>query len=186
MSSAALYTSTTSKNYTLTPDVQYTPAGRHADQIAMAVTVPGPNPFGTVTSAILTISASTVTGILRYTYDPHWLGGSGTHDPVRYKLELSATNDYDAVPVEVPFNADYALGAPGPSHVPANSELALLLIHPEVCLVLRPAQRQVAPTVVNGVPAWERVGHARIPRVFLDLYQIDWMSGSEVRKFHIV
>jgi hypothetical protein len=151
----------------------------------MAVTVLGQNPFGTVTSAVLTIEASANTAVLRYTYDPHWLGGSGTLDLVRYKLELQATDD-DSGPVEVPFNADYALGAPGPSHVPANSELVLLLIHPEVCLVLRPAQRTVAPMVVNRVPAWERVGYARIPSVFLNSYQIDWMSGSEVRKFHIV
>lgn len=152
----------------------------------MAVTVPGQNPFGTVTSAILTIEASANTGILRYTYDPHWLGGAGNHDLVRYKLEFTINRCDTSEAVEVPFDADYSLGAEGPSQVPANSELTLLLIHPKVCLVLRPAQRSVAPIVVNGVPAWERVGHARIPEAFVNYYNIDWMSGSEVRKFHIV
>jgi hypothetical protein len=152
----------------------------------MAVTVPGANPFGTVTSAILTIEASANTGILRYTYDPHWLGGSGTHDPVRYNIELSIARG-DAIELqEIPFDADYSLGAEGPSNVPADSEITLLLIHTKVCLVLRPAQREAAPTVVNGVQAWERIGHARIPETFITYYNIDWMSGSEVKKFHIV
>ena len=152
----------------------------------MAVTVPGQNPFGTVTTAILTIEASATTGTLRYTYDPHWLGGEGKHDPVRYKLELQTSRGDEDETIEVPFDADYSLGADGPSIVPADSELALLLIHPKVCLVLRPAQRTVSPTVVNGVPAWERVGIARISDNLLNYYRIDWMHGSEVRKFHIV
>jgi hypothetical protein len=152
----------------------------------MAVTVPGQNPFGSVTSAILTIEASANTGTLRYTYDPHWLGGTGKHDPVRYKLELTMTRGDMTEQHEVQFDADYSLGAEGESHVPANSELTLLLIHPKVCLVLRPAQRSVAPTVFNGIPTWERIGHARIPEAYVNYYNIDWMSGSEVRKFHIV
>jgi hypothetical protein len=165
---------------------QYTAAGCQADKIEMAVTVPGQNPFGTVTSAILTIEASATTGTLRYTYDPHWLGGGGQHDPVRYKLEIEIARADSRENIEVPFQADYSLGADGPSKVPDETKLTLLLIHPKVCLVLRPAQRDIAPTVVNGVPAWERVGIARISDALLKYYRIDWMSGSEVRKFHIV
>jgi hypothetical protein len=52
--------------------------------------------------------------------------------------------------------------------------------------VLRPAQRPIAPTVVNGAPAWERIGHVRISDALLNYYHFDWMSGSEVKKFHIV
>ena len=152
----------------------------------MAVTVAGQNPFGAVTSAILTIEASATTGILRYTYDPHWLGGAGEHDPVHYKLELKTIRGDEIEMTEVPFHADYSLGVEGPSLVPANSKLTLLLIHPKVCLVLRPAQRAVSPIVVNGVPAWERVGIARISDNLLNVFRIDWMHGSEVRKFHIV
>ncbi|KAH6463713.1 hypothetical protein HBI57_054820 [Parastagonospora nodorum] len=164
----------------------YTAAGSHPDNIAMAVTVPGANPFGSVASAILTIEASSNIGVLRYTYDPHWLGGAGKHDPVRYKIEVSIARGDAIESHEIPFEADYSLGAEGESHVPADSEVVLLLIHPQVCLVLRPAQRVVAPVVVNGGPAWERIGHARIPEAFVNYYSIDWMSGSEVRKFHIV
>jgi hypothetical protein len=152
----------------------------------MAVTVPGQNPFGTVTSAILTVEASATTGVLRYTYDPYWLGGKGNHDPVRYKLEITTLRGDSTETVDVPFHADYSLGAAGPSNVAADTELTLLLIHPKVSLVLRPAQRSVAPTIVNGVAAWERVGIARISDALLNYYHIDWMSGSEVRKFHIV
>jgi hypothetical protein len=152
----------------------------------MAVNVPGQNLYGTVTSAILTIEASAVTGVLRYTYDPHWLGGKGDYDPVRYNLELSAARGGSDEIIEVPLDADYSLGAAGPSLVPDRSELTLVLIHPKICLVLRPAQRPTAPTVVNGVPAWERVGHARIQEALLNYYHFDWMSGSEVKKFHIV
>jgi hypothetical protein len=166
--------------------MQYIAAGHHVDKIAMAVTVPGQNPFGTVTSAILTIQASTITCVLRYTYEPHWLGGKGDHDPVRYNLELSAARgDSDEI-LEVPFDADYSLGAAGPSLVPDHSELTIVLIHPRICLVLRPAQRPIAPTVVNGAPAWERIGHVRISDALLNYYHFDWMSGSEVKKFHIV
>ncbi|KAH8731948.1 heterokaryon incompatibility protein-domain-containing protein [Phaeosphaeriaceae sp. PMI808] len=161
-------------------------AGLHADKIEMAVNVPGQNRFGTVTSAILTIEASATTGTLRYTYDPHWLGGKGNHDPVRYKLEITISRYDSNEPVEVPFFADYSLGAEGAALVPADSELTLLLIHPKVCLVLRPASRPVAPTIVKGVAAWERVGIARISDALLNYYHIDWMSGSEVKKFHIV
>ncbi|KAH7071302.1 heterokaryon incompatibility protein-domain-containing protein [Paraphoma chrysanthemicola] len=167
-------------------DPYYTAAGTHADKIEMAVTVPGQNPFGTVTSAILTISASATTGTLRYTYDPHWLGGGGQHDPVRYKLEIEIARQDAKENIQVPFHADYSLGAPGPSNVPDEAKLTLLLIHPKVCLVLRPAVRDVAPLVVNGVVAWERVGIARISDALVMYYRIDWMSGSEVRKFHIV
>jgi hypothetical protein len=152
----------------------------------MAVNVPGQNPYGTVSSAILTIEASAITGVLRYTYEPHWLGGKGDFDPVRYNLELSAARgDSDEI-IEVPLDADYSLGAAGPSLVPDRSELTLVLIHPKICLVLRPAQRPTAPTFVNGVAAWERVGHARIQEALLNYYYFDWMSGSEVKKFHIV
>ncbi|KAH7079529.1 heterokaryon incompatibility protein-domain-containing protein [Paraphoma chrysanthemicola] len=166
--------------------IEYTAAGAHADKIEMAVTVPGQNPFGTVTSAILTISASATIGTLRYTYDPHWLGGGGQHDPVRYKLEIEIARQDAKENIEVPFHADYSLGAPGPSNVPDEAKLTLLLIHPKVCLVLRPAARDVAPMVVNGIVAWERVGIARISDALVMYYRIDWMSGSEVRKFHIV
>lgn len=152
----------------------------------MAVTIPGQNPFGTVTSAILTIEASATTATLRYTYDPHWLGGAGEHDPVRYKLELQAPRGDSESPIEIAFDADYSLGAEGPSLVPADTELTMLLIHPKVCLVLRPARRTVSPMVVNGVPAWERVGVARISENLLNVFRVDWMHGSEVRKFHIV
>ncbi|KAF2025486.1 HET-domain-containing protein [Setomelanomma holmii] len=164
----------------------YTVAGTQVDKIEMAVTVPGQNPFGTVTSAILTIEASSIKGTLRYTYDPHWLGGAGHHDPVRYKLEIMISRDDAQEPVEVPFQADYSLGAIGPSNVPDNWSLTLLLIHPKVCLVLRPAQRDVAPTVVRGEPTWERIGIARISDALVTYYRIDWMIGSSVKKFHIV
>lgn len=152
----------------------------------MAVTVPGQNPFGTVTSAILTIEASATTATLRYAYGPHWLGGAGDHDPVRYSLELNTSRGDQDETTEIPFDADYSLGAEGSSLVPANTELAMLLIHPKICLVLRPAQRTVAPTVVNGMPTWERVGIVRISENILNVFRIDWMHGSEIRKFHIV
>jgi hypothetical protein len=64
------------------------------------------------------------------------------------------------VPIDVLFDADYLLSAVGSSLVPVDSELTLLLIHSKVCLVLRPAQRGVAPTMMNGALAWERVGIA--------------------------
>lgn len=153
---------------------QYIAAGSHPEKIAMAVTVPGANPFGSVTSAILTIEASSNIGVLRYIYDPH------------YMIEVSIPRGDALESHEIPFEADYSLCAEGDSHVPADSEVVLLLIHPQVCLVLRPARPSSAPVVVNGVPAWERIGHARIPEAFVSYYSIDWMSGSEVRKFHIV
>lgn len=175
---------------------QYNAAGQRPDKIAMAVTVPGQNPFGTVTSAVLTIEASATTATLRYTYDPHWLGGKGDHDPVRYKLELEHgrqqtadvldDGDQPAETVEIPFLADYALGAVGPSCIPANSQLILLLIHPKVCLVLRHAWRNGSLLEFNGEVAWERVGIARISDAMLNYYRIDWMKNSEVKKFHIV
>jgi hypothetical protein len=165
---------------------QYIAAGHRVDKIEMAVTVPGQNIYGTVTSAILTIEASAVTGVLRYTYDPHWLGGKGDYDPVRYNLEFSAARGDSDETIEVPFDADYSLSAAGPSFVPDHSELTLVLIHPKICLVLRPAQRPTTHTVINGVTAWERIGHARISNALLDYYHFDWMSGSEVKKFHIV
>jgi hypothetical protein len=152
----------------------------------MAVKVPGQNPFGAVSSAVLTIEASATTALLRYTYDPHWLGGKGNHDPVRYKLELTTLRGDSVETVDVPFFADYSLGAEGSSNVAANSQLTLLLIHPKVSLVLRPAQRSVAPTSFNGAATWERVGIARISDALLNYYRIDWMSGSKVEKFHIV
>jgi len=153
---------------------QYIAAGSHPDKIAMAVTVPGANPFGSVTSAILTIEASSNIGVLRYTYDPH------------YMIEVSIAKGDAIEHHQIPFEADYSLDAEGESHVPVDSEVMLLLIHAQVCLVLRPGRRSVAPVVVNGEPAWERIGHARIPEAFVNYYGIDWMNGSEIRKFHIV
>jgi hypothetical protein len=169
----------------LDPQPQYTVAGQNADKIEMAVTVPGQNPFGAVTSAILTIEASATTATLRYTYAPHWLDGAGAHDFLHYKLEFAPRTNSD-VPIGVLFDADYLLSASGTSHVPENSELTLLLIHPKVCLVLRPAQRAVAPTIVNRAITWERVGIARISENLINYYGVDWMAGSEVRRFHIV
>ncbi|OAL04456.1 HET-domain-containing protein [Phaeosphaeriaceae sp. SRC1lsM3a] len=189
--SATLFRSTSS-------DVtQYTAAGAHASQIAMSLTVPGSNPYGTVTSGILTLSASSKPCILHYISSPaHWLprrinstsSTSSAHDPaVRYKLEFTVPSaDDGAGPIELPFEADYALSVAGESYVPPNTELMLCLVHPEVCLVLRHAQRSVAPRYVNSVQAWERVGHVRIPRTMVEMYGIDWMRGSEVRKFVIV
>lgn len=177
----------------------YTAAGAHASQISMSLTVPGSNPYGTVTSAILTLSASSKPCILRYISDPiHWLprrlnsnsSTSSHHGPVRYKLDLaipsSSSSGGGASQIELPFEADYALNVSGEGYVPPNTELMLLLIHPEVCLVLRHAQRSGAPKIVNGVQAWERVGHVRISREMVGMYGIEWMGGSEVRKFVIV
>jgi hypothetical protein len=175
---------------------QYNAAGQRPDRITMAVTVPGKNPFGTVTSAVLTIEASATTATLRYIYAPHWLDGKGEHDPVRYKLELEyggqqvvdASDDcaQSAETIDIPFLADYSLGAAGPSCVPADSQLTLLLIHPKVCLVLRHAWRHGSRLEINGEIAWERVGIARISDALLNYYRIDWMKNSKVRKFHIV
>jgi hypothetical protein len=171
--------------HTLSPQPQYTAAGQHADKIEMAVTVPGQNPFGAVTSAILTIEASATTATLRYTYAPYWMDGVGAQDFLHYKLEVASRSESD-VPIDVLFDADYLLSAAGTSHVPEDSELTLLLIHPKVCLVLRPAQRAVAPTIVNGAMTWERVGIARISENLVNYYGVDWMYGSEVRRFHVV
>jgi hypothetical protein len=152
----------------------------------MAVNVPGQNPFGAVSSAVLTIEASATTAFLRYKYDPHWLGGKGNHDPLRYKLELTGLRGDSVETMHVPFFADYSLGVAGSSNVAADSQLTLLLIHPKVSLVLRPAQRPAAPTSFNGAPTWERVGIARISDPLMNYYHVDWMSGSKVEKFHIV
>ncbi|KAF1918840.1 hypothetical protein BDU57DRAFT_121749 [Ampelomyces quisqualis] len=57
-----------------------------------------------------------------------------------------------------------------------DAEVVLLLVHLEVCIVLRGARRGVAARVVSGVQAWERVGHVRTPGVFLNSYGIDWMG----------
>jgi hypothetical protein len=161
----------------------------------MSLTVPGSNPYGTVTSAILTLSASSKPCILRYISDPiHWLprrlnsnsSNTSQHSIVRYKLDLTIPSPDGSSQIELPFEADYALNATGEGYVPPNTELMLLLIHPEVCLVLRHAQRSVAPKIVNGVQAWERLGHVRISREMVGMYGIEWMGGSEVRKFVIV
>lgn len=165
---------------------KHTIAAHHVDKFTMSVNVPGKNPFGTVSSAILTIEASATTALLRYTYDaPQDMSASamGAQDPMRYALDLKVPAPFNGPEerVEIPFFADYALAAEGLSRVPANAELTMLLIHGEVCLVLRRGS-----TMVNGEKAWERVGIARLSDALARLYRIDWMRGSVVGRFCIV
>ncbi|KAF2245985.1 HET-domain-containing protein [Trematosphaeria pertusa] len=169
------------------------PLGRNTGKVQVELNLPGHNPFGAVTSAVLTAEASCTTANLFYTYDSYWYGQTNKHDPMRYKLKVQTSDarrpslDTRADTVEIPFFADYALGIDGPHKVAEGEMVTLLLVHPKVSLVLRRKfDEGRAITVHGGEQAWERIGIARISENLLNYYRVDWMRASEVKRFKIV
>jgi hypothetical protein len=150
--------------------------GRNLKDDSVLLKLAGKNPFGNLAYALIKGEASTTTATLRYTYSSFWHDGTNKLDLSRYKLTLGA----DGV-IELPFWADYALGAEGPGHIPNGSELTLFLVHPRVCLVLLDMGLRFSMT-----PRYRRVGVTRISENMVNYYKIDWMEFSEVKSFTIV
>lgn len=166
--------------------------GQNPEKVSAVVDRPGHNPFGEIRSAVLTAEASSTTATLLYTYDSYWHGQTNKHDPARYKLAVSTSSKMSAhvtvsdSNVEIPFFADYALGVDGPDKVDDGERLTLLLVHPKVSLVVRPKLAAGVAVVVDGEPAWERVGIARISEALGNYYMVDWMRASHIKRFKIV
>lgn len=164
-----------------------TPLGRNTANLGIELDLPGRNPFGAVRSAVLIAQASCTTARLRYTYASYWHDQTNAVDLARYQLSIHNTS---AGAVEIPFFADYALGAEGSDKVPEGETVTLLLVHPKVSLVLRRRPQ----TGGDGPGAalhwaegrWERIGIARISENLLNYYFVDWMKGSTVETFRIV
>lgn len=169
-----------------------------------SIRVPGKNPFGSVDAGILTLQASSVTAILRYTHYytttssaapvPYFSSRANVRDNYRvgYHADISHSDTTDET-ISADVFADYIFSVKGPFEVPEGAELTLLLVHPDVALVLRRKVRAGEYVMVEGEVAWERIGIARVSSVGaaegnaeLGDGMVDWMRGAEVRTFKVV
>jgi hypothetical protein len=160
----------------------------------------GKNPFGEVIEAVITVESYSRTATVQYVYDSQPGSTSLVSDPLRYNLALEG--------VTVPFFADYGLNSEQDRHkVFNNTEVTLLLIHPQVALVVMPRinhgnslpaekgqsksrfKRYLSklPTKEKSkVGLWQRIGIARASDTLLDLYQTDWMREAKISQFKLV
>lgn len=147
---------------------------RTSTTASLRIQLASTNPFGTVASAVLTGEASLAPARLVYVRDASGLAST------QYKVELGI--GYGDV-FELAFHADYVLSSHGPEGLVEGAELALLLVHPRVALVL------VALHVLGPeprIPLYRRVGIARFAEDTVRYYKIDWMRGSKVAPFALV
>ncbi|KAK3902817.1 heterokaryon incompatibility protein-domain-containing protein [Staphylotrichum tortipilum] len=132
----------------------------------------GRNPFGEVApGGNVIIEGYLLSAKVQYVRTRPWLTGSSRAeelDPLKYEVHFA---------LDLPLLADHVLSEEGPHHVPDGTEVSMLLVHPDVCLVLMPSQGVVTP------PAWatyRRIGIVRQPAAYAQVYTgaVDWMVGS--------
>ncbi|KAF1847959.1 HET-domain-containing protein [Cucurbitaria berberidis CBS 394.84] len=171
-----------------------TPLLLNRTKLEYNVRVPGKNPYGSVESGVLTLEASAVpatlqnpfyylsTGALRPDHDRmDWIDQYRVH----YRVEIEHGDAHDAN-IYVNIFADYHFSQPGPAEICEGTEVMLLLVHPDVALVLRRKSRAGEYTYIEGEPAWERIGIARVSDELSGHGTIDWMMYSQVQTFRIV
>ncbi|KAK3389990.1 hypothetical protein B0H63DRAFT_106208 [Podospora didyma] len=99
------------------------------------------------------------------------------HEPLKYEVHFG---------LDLPLLADHVLSELAPQHLPDKSELCMLLVHPDVCLVLA-----LAGTGLNdriGYVTYRRFGFVRQPTAYSQIYSgaVDWMVGSMGESIRIV
>ena len=141
------------------------------------------DPFGSISSATLVLVRHLQPAILKYVYTRQGIGsGSGYGrrevDKLKYEIQIGF--------IELPFFADYVLCEEGKYHIEEHHQLYMVVVHPDVCLVLRKTASAVdlwmGALLSNEndllVSTYERVGIVKQPRAFLDTYLLDWMAGG--------
>jgi hypothetical protein len=154
-----------------------TPLILNRAKIQYEVKVSGHNAFGSVDAGVLIVEASCMPACLQMID-----AGVG----LSYSLLVSTDTSEGALPVVIPFYADYSLELTGPHKLYDFSELILLLIHPKVSLVLRKKVQNDKYVYLEGHQAWERVGIARLSERLHDTRSVDWMQRSEVKTLKLV
>jgi hypothetical protein len=164
------------------------PLGRTTDNIHLELQTIGRNPLGSVKHAMLTVEASSTTAFLKYTRDSFWHDRTNNLNLSRYSLSLGVSHPgfrARAQQVELPFFADYPLAVRGARQIPENTTVNLLLVHPRVALVLVPIPK-AAGSEDGEEPMWKRIGIVRMSDDLINVYRVDWMSLSSLKKFRIV
>ena len=140
--------------------------------LSWAVVPKGQNPFGEVSSAEVAVEGLICPVRLQYVWTQSWPAKGpyeSVHDPFQYKILFKGG-------LELPFFADHILSEQRADYLDHDAELDLLLIHPDVCLVLRPLWQNR-----GGYPAYRRVGIFRQPEALESVYGdgVNWMEGSD-------
>jgi hypothetical protein len=163
------------------------PLGRNTDMIRLELQTTGQNPLGSVAHAELTVYASSITALLRYTRDSPRRDITNNIDLSRYSLSIHILRPEYGLDtrVEVPFSADYPLAVEGPRQIPENTTVSLLLVHPRVSLVLVPVPK-AAGSEDGEEPLWKRIGIIRVSNEVVNLYKMDWIKFPLLKKFRIV
>ncbi len=133
----------------------------------------GRNPFGEVApGGNVIVEGYLLSAKVQYVRTRPWLTGSSRAeelDPLKYEVHFA---------LDLPLLADHVLSEEGPHHVPDGTDVSMLLVHPDVCLVLMPSQQGVVTPLARAT--YRRIGIVRQPAAFAQVYTgaVDWMVGS--------
>jgi hypothetical protein len=103
----------------------------------------GTNPYGRLHSGSLIIDGFLTTAYLDYALTA---GNQQRSDSLKYELRVNGRMEV-LHRIALPFFADYILMEKGPRHIPDDTELYLILVHPSVCLVLTPVHFDVTDSL---------------------------------------
>ncbi|KAK5991448.1 MFS-type transporter pynF-like protein [Cladobotryum mycophilum] len=115
-----------------------------------AVKLTGRNPSGEVASGGISIIGCVLPVKLQYVWTRPWLvhdSRAREHEPLKYKIGFH---------LELPFFADYVLSEEVPYRIEDKTDIYMLLVHPDICLVL--------VEVPDEVATYRRIGVIRQPQ----------------------
>lgn len=143
------------------------------------------NPFGSVNLGILSVEASWTRASLAYCEhrENNRVYSLIVSTEPDGEAEQSET-DSEAEQTELAFFADYDYHSNELYETYAQATLAMLLVHPKVALVLKQSSHRLYSIHVDGEPAWERIGIAKLTE-FAEEY-IDWSRYAKLGTFNII
>jgi hypothetical protein len=157
-------------------------------EIECVVKSAGRNPFGEIASAAIVVRARLLKARLKNRTSAASSLATGKAFQQIYELQIEILHPGDKRSggvrdtVDLPFFADYILSddKSNPHIIPLESEILLLALFPDICLVLAFAKQ------LKGIDVYHRIGIVKRPSAFRDVYKIDWMTDASLFTVAIV
>ena len=152
--------------------------------LSCKITRTGRNPYGEVSSAVLTVMG--LTRPARLSDDSAVLPTKEESYPLPLKVEINFDHGKWKVPPTVssltlPFFADYDLTSEGPNKIPANSKVLLLALFEDISVVLIKEQFSM-----KGVEVYRRIGILKLSEEYMLMYGLSLGQGSQRRIITVI